>query len=137
MLPVGTYLREFCRRAGFDPELDSRYRTLDFGALRAIVATGRGVALVPEMALLPEVPSVVLRPLVDGPARHVRIATLAGVALSPAGLAMVDLLQGAAGSRPGYLPRINGVAGGERGTAALGRETRPFGAGLGREPPRI
>lgn len=96
--PWGTDLRELCRQAGFDPELETCYRTVDFAALQAVVATGRGLTLVPELALLPKHPWVVTRPLIDGPVRHVRIAALAGVASSPAAIAMVDLLQETAAS---------------------------------------
>lgn len=93
--PWGGDLRELCRRAGFEPEFDKRYSTLEFASLQAIVATGRGVTLVPRLALasLPALAEVVTRPLVDGPVRHVRVATLAGVAPSPAGLALVELLE--------------------------------------------
>lgn len=97
--PWGPDFRTLCQRAGFDPDLESSYRTVDFAALQAIVATGRGLTLVPELATLPEHPGVVRRPLVGGPVRHVRIATLAGVALSSGGLAMVELLHRAVGIR--------------------------------------
>lgn len=86
-------LRVLCRRVGFDPAIERRYQTVDFAALQAIVATGRGITLVPELALLPPHPTVVVRPLVDRPVRHVAIATLAGVPLTPAAQIMIELLQ--------------------------------------------
>lgn len=99
--PWGTDLRELCRRAGFDPVLESRYRTVDFAALQALVATGRGITLVPELALLPAHPGIVTRPLVGGPVRHVRIASLSGVEATIAERAMVVLLQRAVAGRRG------------------------------------
>lgn len=95
--PWETDLREACRRAGFDAQFEARYRTVDFAAQQAIVATGRGITLVPELAHLPSHANVVTRRLVDGPVRHVRIAWLAGVPLSAAGTAMVELLRHATG----------------------------------------
>ena len=93
--PWGGDLRELCRRAGFEPELDRRYSTLEFASLQAFVATGPGVTLVPRLALasLPALAAVVTRPLDGGPVRHVRVATLVGVAPSPAALALVQLFE--------------------------------------------
>lgn len=89
-------LRVLCRRAGFDPRIERRYRTVDFAALQAIVATGSDITLVPELALMPPCEGVVVRPLIDSPVRHVAIATLAGIPPSAAVQIMVELLQEAA-----------------------------------------
>ena len=94
--PWGPDLRHRCRQAGFEPDLELCYHTLDFASLQAIVATGRGLTLVPHLALLPEHPDVVARPLIGGPVRHVRVAALAGVAATLADTAMVELLQAVA-----------------------------------------
>lgn len=91
--PWGIDLRELCTRAQVDTEFESCYRTADFGSLQAIVATGRGITLVPELALTTVHPGVVVRPLVSGPVRHVRLAMLAGVAPSPACRAMVGVVE--------------------------------------------
>lgn len=97
--PWGPDLREACRRAGFEADVESRYRTVDFAALQAVVATGRGITLVPELALRVRTPGTTTRPLLDGPVRHVSIATLAGVAHTPAVSAMVELLEQTAATR--------------------------------------
>jgi len=107
--PWGTGFRHLCRDAGFEPEFESSYRTVDFPVLQAIVATGRGITLVPALAADPVNPGVVVRPLVDGPVRHVSIATLAGVAPAPPSLAMITVLQEALVARwpePSPLPAI-------------------------------
>ena len=90
--PWGLDLRQLCSRAQVEPEFESCYRTADFGALQAIVATGRGITLVPELALTTVHPGVVARPLQDGPVRHVRLAMLAGLVPSPACRAMADVV---------------------------------------------
>lgn len=91
-----TCFQELCRQAGFEPDLDTTYRTADSAALHAIVATGRGLTLIPELADIPSHPAIVTRPLIDGPVRHVRIAALAGVAPTRAATAMVVLIREAA-----------------------------------------
>ncbi len=95
--PWGTDFSHLCAEAGFEPDFESCYRTVDFPALQAIVATGRGVTLVPAMALAAaRHPDTVVRALADGPARHVAIAMLAGIDLSPACQAMIAVLRDAA-----------------------------------------
>lgn len=91
--PWGTDLRHLCRRAGFDPMLEPCYRTVDFGALQAFVATGRGITLIPQLAATPAHPGTVQRPLNGGPVRHVRMATLVGVPVWPACSEMIALLR--------------------------------------------
>jgi DNA-binding transcriptional LysR family regulator len=49
--PWGLDLRGLCSRAQVEPAFESCYWTVDFGSLQAIVATGRGITLVPELAL--------------------------------------------------------------------------------------
>jgi DNA-binding transcriptional LysR family regulator len=91
--PWGLDLRQLCGRAQVQPEFESCYRTADFGALQAIVATGRGITLVPELALTAVHPGVIARPLEGGPVRHVRLAMLAGIAPSPACRAMAAVVR--------------------------------------------
>jgi len=90
--PWGPDLRERCARAQVEPRFESCYRTADLGALQAIVATGGGITLVPELALSALNPGVVALALRDGPVRHVRLATLAGVTPSAACQAMVSVI---------------------------------------------
>lgn len=91
--PWGADFRRLCRAAGFEPAFESCYRTADFAALQAIVATGRGITLVPELALGSTHPGTVVRRLGGGGlVRHVRLATLAGVTRSPVVCAMVTVL---------------------------------------------
>jgi DNA-binding transcriptional LysR family regulator len=91
--PWGADFRRLCRAAGFEPAFESCYRTADFAALQAIVATGRGITLVPELALGSTHPGTVVRRLGGGGlVRHVRLATLAGVTRSPVVRAMVTVL---------------------------------------------
>jgi DNA-binding transcriptional LysR family regulator len=47
--PCLAYLRRLCARAGFEPRLG--YQTDDFPTVLALVASGAGVALVPELAM--------------------------------------------------------------------------------------
>ena len=98
--PWGTDFRVLCEQAGFEPDFEPRYRSADFAALQAIVATGRGITLVPELAFpLPNAGTVV-RPLNGGPVRHVRLATLAGITQSPACDAMIEVLTAATRPKP-------------------------------------
>ncbi len=90
--PWGTDLQHLCRTEQVTPDFEPHYRTVDFGALQAIVATGRGLTLVPELALSTPHPNTISRPLVGGPVRHVSIATLAGIEPSPACRAMIDVI---------------------------------------------
>jgi len=90
--PWGRDLQLVCGEAQIEVELEPCYRTADFAALQAIVATGRGVTLVPELALSTVHRGTVARPLVGGPARHVSIAMLAGIEPSPACRAMAAVL---------------------------------------------
>lgn len=98
--PWGADLERLCRQVGFQPDYEFCYRTVDFSALQAIVATGRGVTLVPELALASGHPGTVVRLLRGGPVRHVAVATLADVAASPACGAMIAALREAAATRP-------------------------------------
>lgn len=98
--PWGADFRHLCVEAGFEPDFEPCYRTVDFAALQAIVATGRGVTLVPDMALAAaRDPGTVARALDGGPTRHVAIAMLAGVAPSAGCEAMVAVLQRSAANR--------------------------------------
>ncbi|MBA3746938.1 MAG: LysR family transcriptional regulator [Solirubrobacterales bacterium] len=103
--PWGTDFRRLCREAGFEPDFEPRYRSADFAALQAIVATGRGITLVPQLALASMSAATVVRPLSGGPVRHVRLATLAAVTRSRACDAMIAVLQEATDSAAARLRR--------------------------------
>lgn len=96
--PWGTDLRHLCALAHVDVEFESCYRTADPSALQAIVATGRGITLVPELALSTVHAGTVVRPLTDGPVRRVSIATLAGITPSVACREMSAVLRELAGT---------------------------------------
>lgn len=96
--PWGADLERLCRLAGFEPVFEDRYRSADFQAQQAFVAAGRGLTLLPRLARGAVRDDVVVRPLVDGPVRHVKLATPAGAYRSPAVAAMVDVLCEAAGA---------------------------------------
>ena len=104
--PWGVELQQLCREAGFDPSIDARYRTVNHAVLQAIVASRGGVTLVPRLAVQQTRSDIVVRPLVDGPVGHVRIATLAGAEPSNAGTAMIELLRVAAGDRDANAPSL-------------------------------
>ncbi|MDQ3723959.1 MAG: LysR family transcriptional regulator [Actinomycetota bacterium] len=92
--PWGADFHALCHVAGYEPDFEPRYRSADFASLQAIVATGRGITLVPELALRSSSSAgTVARRLVGGPVRHVRLATLAGIAPSSACEAMSALLR--------------------------------------------
>lgn len=72
--PWGADLLAACTAAGVDPVFDDSYRSIDFTALQAVVATGRGVTLMPRLALAHLRDDLCARPLEQAPVRHVRIA---------------------------------------------------------------
>ncbi len=111
--PWGTDLQHLCRAAQVEPQFEPWYRTVDFAALQAIVATGRGLTLVPELALSNPHPGTVSRPLLGGPVRHVSIATLAGIEPSPACRAMIDVLVQLTATRAPRLAPVLALAAGE------------------------
>ncbi|MDQ3722172.1 MAG: LysR substrate-binding domain-containing protein [Actinomycetota bacterium] len=91
--PWGADFRALCHEAGFEPDFEPRYRSADFASLQAIVATDHGITLVPELALRSIDAGVIVLPLRGGPVRHVRLATLAGVAPTSAGESMAAVLK--------------------------------------------
>jgi DNA-binding transcriptional LysR family regulator len=69
-----------CQAAGFTPRI--RHYADDFAAVLALVATGQGVSLVPELGAVEPVPGVTLTPLAVR--RHTRIAYRKGAGQHPA-----------------------------------------------------
>jgi DNA-binding transcriptional LysR family regulator len=109
--PWGRDLRERCARAQVEPGFESCYRTADLGARQAIVATGGGITLVPQLALSALNPAVVALALRDGPVRRVRLATLAGVTPSAACQAMVSVIDELTAARRGPHSTVLALAG--------------------------
>jgi DNA-binding transcriptional LysR family regulator len=90
--PGGTILAEACARAGIEHHV--AYESDDYTAIHELVGAGLGVALLPDLALLPANADVVLRPLgADGPYRRIQAATRPGALRSPAADAMLAILQ--------------------------------------------
>ena len=95
--PWGPDFTRACRRAGFEPNFELRYSSVDFTALQAFVAAGLGLTLLPRLATGWIRDDVVLLPLEAGPIRRVKIALPAGSYRSPATTAMVEVLREVAG----------------------------------------
>ena len=90
--PWGPDFRHLCNLAGFEPTFDPSYRTPDFHAFQAFVAYGRGLTLLPRLALTALREDVIVRPLAPAPVRHVRIAMPRDAYHSPAMEAMHEIL---------------------------------------------
>ncbi|MBO9533480.1 MAG: LysR family transcriptional regulator [Solirubrobacteraceae bacterium] len=81
-----------CQKAGFEPNVS--YQTDDYMAVQGFVASGWGVAFVPDMALVTARDDVVARSLVGGaPVRRIHAAMVAGTWESPSRRAMLDILR--------------------------------------------
>jgi DNA-binding transcriptional LysR family regulator len=86
-----------CHRAGFDP--DVMLQSDDYNAIQGFVASGVGVALVPELALVNVREDIVVRPLAGRPVfREIVAVVTGGSAAAPATGAMLDALREAAAS---------------------------------------
>jgi DNA-binding transcriptional LysR family regulator len=79
-----------CREAGFAPRV--AFEVDETLAAQALVASGVGVTLLPQLALATVHPGVVARRLADAPVRRVLAARLEGAYASPASDAMVQTL---------------------------------------------
>ncbi|HYH90968.1 MAG TPA: LysR substrate-binding domain-containing protein, partial [Solirubrobacteraceae bacterium] len=65
----------------------------DYTAIRELVGTGAGIALLPDLALFPPHESVVLRSLgPERPFRNIQVATRPAAFRSPAAFAMLEIL---------------------------------------------
>ncbi len=89
--PEGRIVTRACAEAGFAPRV--AFESEDYMAVQGFIASGFGVALIPELALVAVRPDVVVRQLEGAPpCRQVFAATLAGSWESPAKQAMLDVL---------------------------------------------
>jgi len=87
----GKVLVRACELAGFEPRV--AFESDDYTAIQELVGAGVGVALLPDLALCPPHPSVVLRSLgPDGPSRDIQAATRPAEFRSPAAAAMLQIL---------------------------------------------
>jgi DNA-binding transcriptional LysR family regulator len=95
----GQVLMRACAKAGFTPRVT--FESDDYTAIQELVGAGVGVALLPDLALCPPHPSVVLRSLgPDGPSRDIQAATRPEEFRSPAAAAMLEILREQRPSRP-------------------------------------
>ena len=98
-----------CERAGFEPRI--AFRSDDYPAIQGFVATGMGVALIPELALQSVREDVVVRAITPrAPARRIVAATLAGAYRSAATEAMLDILVEVGAEQVGTAERELAVA---------------------------
>jgi DNA-binding transcriptional LysR family regulator len=100
--PCARYVVRCCRAAGFDPEV--AFESDDYQTVQGLVASGVGVALIPELALSVVRDDIVVRALAPHPPGRRVIAALPGAAsartpLTPASTAMLRVLEEAAAAR--------------------------------------
>jgi len=99
--PWAEELQSAAKLAGIDLHFDPSCRATGFEAFQAFTARGRGLTLMPRLALGWLRDDLVARPLQGGPVRQVKAAVLAGASLAPPAQAMWDLLcQLSAGGDP-------------------------------------
>jgi DNA-binding transcriptional LysR family regulator len=95
----GQVLARACAKAGFAPRVT--FESDDYTAIQELVGAGVGAALLPDLALCPPHPLVILRPLgPDGPSRDIQAATRPEEFRSPAAAAMLEILREQRPSRP-------------------------------------
>jgi DNA-binding transcriptional LysR family regulator len=91
------------------PRLDLTCQATGFEAFQTLVAAGRGLTLMPRLALGWLRDDLVARPLKHAPVRHVKAATPAGAHRSPATIEMLDLLVDLSGAHREPVP-VDGLA---------------------------
>lgn len=121
-------VRAACAANGFAPRI--RHRTDEFVAVLGLIAAGCGVGLIPRLAGLTSTDRVVLRPLVNAPARRLSVSLRRGSASAPHLAAVLDALAAAAGSaatEPMPVPAARG------GAASVAVRAQPPAAARGWE----
>jgi len=89
--PDQVLFRSACREAGFEPRV--AIESDDYNAIQGFVASGVGVALIPDLALVNVRDDILIRPVAGGGhVRRIFAATRPGGATSPAARAMVETL---------------------------------------------
>lgn len=100
--PRGAASRHFaeqtCRHAGFEP--DVRFETADLQAHIALIESGNGVALIPDLMWIRRTPSVRLIDLAGAPRRTVFTAARSSMAERPSILACREALAAAVADLP-------------------------------------
>ncbi|MDP8910312.1 MAG: LysR family transcriptional regulator [Chloroflexota bacterium] len=91
--PWGPELARLCRKEGFRPRFESRYQTVDFHSVQALVANGHGLSLLPRLSLGCVRPDVAVRPLEPAPVRHLKLAFPPTSYRSPACEALLEIFQ--------------------------------------------
>lgn len=91
-----------CQAAGVDVHFDASFRATGFGAFQAFVAAGRGLTLMPRLALGWLRTDVVARPLRGAPVRRVSGAILRDSYTTPATRAMLEILGEVVDGLPSY-----------------------------------
>jgi DNA-binding transcriptional LysR family regulator len=81
-----------CHRAGFEPQI--ALASDDYAAIQGFIASGVGVALIPDLGLATIRDDVVVRPMAGAPAtRHIVAGMPGGGYRSPGTHAMLEILQ--------------------------------------------
>jgi molybdate transport repressor ModE-like protein len=96
--PCARHVVRSCHAAGFEPRVS--FESDDYQVVQGLVATGVGVALIPELALSSTREDIQIRELSpSSPVRQVFAATSRAAAVTPAVATMLDVLREAARSR--------------------------------------
>lgn len=89
---VHAFTHNLCRTAGFEPRM--QFETDDYHVAQALVATGIGIAFLPQLAAATPHPGVIFRHVGPArPSRRIFAVFRAGGLRSPTTSAMVDLLE--------------------------------------------
>ena len=98
--PCARHVVRSCHAAGFEPRVS--FESDDYEVVQGLVATGVGVALIPELALSRARDEMEIRELSPrSPVRRVFAATPRAATVTPAVATMLDVLRDAARSRGG------------------------------------
>jgi molybdate transport repressor ModE-like protein len=96
--PCARHVVRSCHAAGFEPQVS--FESDDYQVVQGLVATGVGVALIPELALSTTREDIRIRELSpSSPARQVFAATPRAATVTPAVATMLDVLREAARTR--------------------------------------
>jgi DNA-binding transcriptional LysR family regulator len=96
--PCARHVVRSCHAAGFEPRVS--FESDDYQVVQGLVATGVGVALIPELALSRGREDIQIRELSpSSPLREVFAATPRAATVTPAVATMLDVLRDAARSR--------------------------------------
>jgi DNA-binding transcriptional LysR family regulator len=99
--PCARHVVRCCHAAGFEPNVT--FESDDYQTVQGLVASGVGVALIPELALSVVRDDIVVRVLSPAPPMRMVVAALpSGGRLAPAGPAMLQVLREAAADYRGH-----------------------------------